>query len=121
MGTEARRHGPEKLRCYDLALQWATSLEELAPTLRCRASLRDQLLRTVDSVVLNTAEGAGHQSRGQKVKHYRIALASATEAMAALARMQPLNPAINLHKYRRTADMICVLLAALIRTHQPRT
>jgi four helix bundle protein len=120
MNTSPRQYGPERLRVYDLADRWAADLEERLAALECRRSLAEQLLRAADSVVLNIAEGAAHYAAGQKVNHYRIALASAGEAKAAIRRVQAMNPTVNLHPFRRRADMISGMLAALIRTYEAR-
>jgi len=55
----------ERLDVYRLALQYRRSLAPLSKT-RGIASLRDQLFRAADSVVLNLAEGAGRNSRPDK-------------------------------------------------------
>ena len=73
----------ERLDVYRLALEFRRSLAPLAH-MRGIASLRDQLFRAADSVVLNVAEGAGRNSRPDKQRHYEIAKGSATESAAAL-------------------------------------
>jgi four helix bundle protein len=120
MGTEAGRHGADRLRVYHLALQWAAAIQQLVASLDVRPALLDQLLRAVDSVVLNIAEGASHHLVGRKVYHYRVALASAGEAKAALARLRPANPDADLHMLTRKADMIIVMLTSLVRTFESR-
>ena len=73
----------ERLDVYRLMLgiaRWAGSVA-IPPS---RKHLRDQLLRAVDSAVLNIAEGAGHPLGDARRNHYRIALGSAAEAAAVL-------------------------------------
>ena len=75
--------GHERLDVYHLALgvaRWAGQQAILAS----RKHLRDQLLRAVDSVVLNIAEGAGREPGDSRRNHFRIAAASAAEVMAVL-------------------------------------
>ena len=73
----------ERLDVYQLALQFRGAISPLAKA-KGIASLRDQLFRAADSVVLNIAEGAGRNSRPDKQRHYEIAKGSATESAAAL-------------------------------------
>ena len=73
----------ERLAVYTLMLgvaRWAGGV----PIPVNRKHLRDQLLRAVDSAVLNIAEGAGHPKGDTRRNHYRIALGSAAEAAAVL-------------------------------------
>ena len=73
----------ERLIAYRLALEFHARVATLARA-RGLASLRDQLLRAVDSIVLNIAEGAGRTSRDDKRRFYDIALGSLTECAAVL-------------------------------------
>ncbi len=73
----------ERLGVYRLALEFRKSLAPFAKV-RGIAPLRDQLFRAADSVVLNIAEGAGRNSRADKLRFYEIAKGSATESAAAL-------------------------------------
>ena len=49
-----------------------------------RKHLRDQLGRAADSMVLNIAEGAGHDPGESRRHHFRIAAGSAAELCAIL-------------------------------------
>ena len=73
----------ERLEVYCVALEFRRSLAPLSK-MRGIAPLRDQLFRAADSVVLNIAEGAGRNSRSDKLRFYEIAKGSATESAAAL-------------------------------------
>ena len=73
----------ERLDVYRLALEFRRSLALLS-RVRGIAPLRDQLFRAADSVVLNIAEGAGRNSRSDKLRFYEFAKGSATECAAAL-------------------------------------
>jgi four helix bundle protein len=75
----------EKLDVYQLAVEYADLAEEIAQTLEPgHAHIRDQLRRASDSIVNNTAEGAGEFKSGEKARFYRIALRSGTESAASL-------------------------------------
>jgi four helix bundle protein len=67
---------------------------ELLETVVVHGSLRDQLYRAMDSVVLNVAEGAAQRTVAAKNRHYAIARASAWEAAAALDLMRLRNNSI---------------------------
>lgn len=73
----------ERLDVYRLMLEVARWAGQV-PVPANRKHLRDQLLRAVDSAVLNIAEGAGHPRGDARRNHYRIALGSAAEAAAVL-------------------------------------
>ena len=80
----------ERLEVYHLAIEFHRVLMPLART-RGIASLRDQLFRAADSIVLNIAEGAGRNSRDDKRRFYEIAKGSATECAAALELLRSRN------------------------------
>jgi four helix bundle protein len=69
-----------RLAVYAKALHCAA----LVQSIRCRETLRSQLVRAMDSVVLNIAEGACDNSRAMKTRSYRIARASLFEVAAAI-------------------------------------
>ena len=73
----------ERLDAYHLAVEFHRNIVPLARA-RGLASLRDQLLRAAESVVLNIAEGAGRTSRDDKRRIYEIALGSIVECGAVL-------------------------------------
>jgi four helix bundle protein len=83
-------------------------------------SLADQLTRAGESVVLNIAEGAAHFSPGRKSYHYGIAHGSAAECVAALSRIHRRNPTPAVENARRAANMVGVMLHALIQAQQRR-
>ena len=62
----------------------ALSCARLVHSIRCRETLRSQLDRAMDSVVLNIAEGASDNSLAMKKRSYRIARASTFEVGAAI-------------------------------------
>ena len=81
--TNAFSH--QRLDVYKVALRYAGWVDRLNKRFpKGRASLRDQLTRATESIVLNIAEGAQQQTGPMSKRHYRIALASAAEAAAAL-------------------------------------
>ena len=69
-----------RFRAYNEALALAHMVRRLAIT----GSLRDQLLRATESVVLNLAEGACDATRAQKTRYFGIARASLWESGAAI-------------------------------------
>lgn len=111
-----KEFGPERLRVYHLALAFARNVERVLFRCRCHPSLRDQLRRAAQSVILNIAEGSGHYSGRKKAWHYHIAYGSVAECIGGLTRLAEQNPHRNLRFLRRDADMINVMLLALIRT-----
>ena len=79
-GTTASIRSLARLAVYAKALRCAAQVHAI----RCRETLRSQLMRAMDSVVLNIAEGACDASRAQKSRYYGIARASLFEVAAAL-------------------------------------
>ena len=73
----------ERLIADRLALDFHAQVVTLARA-RGLATLRDQLLRAADSIVLNIAEGASRQSPADKRRFYAIARGSVGEVGAAL-------------------------------------
>ncbi|MCB9793429.1 MAG: four helix bundle protein [Alphaproteobacteria bacterium] len=72
----------ENLDCYRLAVEVAREVRGLDFP-RGDSDLRNQLLRSSASVVLNIAEGVGQDGK-TRLNHYRIAQGSAAESCAAL-------------------------------------
>jgi len=70
-----------KLIAYSVALELLSAVR--AAQVR-DATLRDQALRSAKSACLNTAEGAGRVTRGDKARSFAIARAEAGEAAAAV-------------------------------------
>ena len=79
-GTTSSIPSLARLAVYAKSLRCAA----LVHTIRCRETLRSQMLRAMDSVVLNIAEGACDASRAQKQRYYGIARASLFEVAAAI-------------------------------------
>ena len=69
-----------QFRTYQLAL----SFHRAVVALSVPSYLRDQLLRSSSSVVLNIAEGSGKPSPADQRRFYGIALGSLRESCAAL-------------------------------------
>lgn len=73
----------EKLEVYQVAVEYADLAEEIAQELEPgHAHIRDQVRRASDSIVNNTAEGAGEFNSAEKARFYRMALRSGTESAA---------------------------------------
>ena len=74
-----------QLDAYRVAVDFVSHADTIADGLgQGRAGLADQLRRASTSICLNTAEGAGEFSPGEKARFYRLARRSATECAAAL-------------------------------------
>ncbi|HSJ05647.1 MAG TPA: four helix bundle protein [Longimicrobiales bacterium] len=115
-----REHGPEGLRVYHAALELANLVDELLRVWPCRQDLRDQLLRSVDSVIYNIAEGAGHFSPGMKIRSYELAAGSVAEARAALHRLHNAHPRADTRAARELTFSIARMLTALTRSIERR-
>jgi len=116
----------EKLDVYQLAIEYADAAEEIAQMLQAgHAHTRDQLRRASDSIVNNTAEGAGEFLPGEKARFYRMALRSGTESAATLhtcLRRRLADP----HKIdearkllKRVVQMLTRLVNAMKERHLP--
>ena len=110
--------GPERLRVYDLAQQLGVTADHVVRNCHVRWHLADQLIRAVDSVILNIAEGAGNYSPGRKRLHYEIASGSAAECVAALTRILRQRPCQHAEDALQKANMILVMLTRLIARHR---
>ncbi len=73
----------QKLDVYRVAFEFQTLAAGLLPR-RGQSVLRDQLVRTSVSIVLNVAEGTGRFSPADKARLYAMARGSATECAAIL-------------------------------------
>ncbi|MEM7206154.1 MAG: four helix bundle protein [Planctomycetota bacterium] len=74
-----------QLDAYRLGIEFVVHADQLASQFSPgRAPLADQLRRASTSICLNTAEGAGEFSPGEKARFYRMGRRSATEAAAIL-------------------------------------
>ena len=101
--------GHERLDVYQLAVgvaRWAARQGFPAP----RRHLQDQLLRAVDSLVLNLAEGCGLEPGAARRHHLRIALGSAAEAHAVLDLIALPGSADRQQELRRIGAMLARLI-----------
>ena len=94
--------GHEKLTVYTLALDIARWAQGVAT----RRTLKDQLVRAADSVVLNIAEGAARDGDARR-NHYRIALGSAAEVAAVMDLLG--TTGTQTHDIRRVGAMLAKL------------
>jgi four helix bundle protein len=113
-------YGAERLRVYHLAFDFAVQVERVVRRARCTEERADQAVRAADSGLFNIAEGATHFSPAEKARYYRIARASIGEARAILKRIAADNPRIRMDTLIRQADMISIMLHALIRSQEAR-
>ena len=113
----------EKLEVYQLAVQYADTAEEIAQTLEPgHAHIREQLRRASDSIVNNTAEGAGEFAAGEKARFYRMALRSGTESAAALHTClgRRLADTDKVHEARTLLKRVVQMLTRLIHSMKNR-
>ena len=113
----------EKLDVYQVAVEYTDAAEEIAQTLEAgHAHTRDQLRRASDSIVNNTAEGAGEFSRAEKARFYRIALRSATECAATLhtCRRRSLCDPDKIETARKLLKRVVEMLTRLIKATNAR-
>ena len=74
----------EKLRVYEVAIQFVALAHEINASIRGYGALKDQLHRASTSITNNIAEGAGEFAPAEKRRFYRMARRSATESAAIL-------------------------------------
>jgi four helix bundle protein len=79
--TTTRSLPHHKLLAYEAAVQLLLAVK--AANIR-DSHLRDQAMRAAKSTCLNTAEGAGRVSRGDRARAFAIARGEAVEAVAAV-------------------------------------
>ncbi len=82
------------------------------------AKLRDEALRSAKSACLNTAEGAGRVTRGEKARSFAVARAEACEAAAAveIAALCGDASADSSAEVGRLASRLVALLTPLVRS-----
>ena len=110
--------GPGKLRVYHLAADLCGQVDEMLRSVQCPQHLRDQVRRCVDSLLLNLAEGAGHAQPGKKAYHFQIAHSEAYEIIAALNRLEQLNPRASFKRLYETTTLTSKMLIPLIQKWQ---
>jgi four helix bundle protein len=109
--------GCERLDAYRVALELH---RELLPLARGRElySLRDQLLRAAESVVLNIAEGSARVSPADKRRFYAIAAGSAMEVGACLELLRN-RAALSPASYHHNRSLVIRLQRVLSRLAGP--
>jgi len=113
----------EKLEVYKVSVEYADLAEAIAQELKDgHAHIRDQLRRASDSIVNNTAEGAGEFAAAEKARFYRIALRSGTESAASLhtCLRRQLADADKIHAARATLKRVVEMLTRLIKSMNAR-
>lgn len=119
-----RKFDHEGLHVYQAALEFVEWVSDVLPgPRRLHPHLRDQLLRSATSIVLNIAEGAGEFSRREKARFYRMARRSATESAAMLDILQAMKafPDADLARPRACLSEIVSMLIILARTFEAPT
>lgn len=74
----------ETLDVYRVTLEVVTRIGQILKSKDIDRSLRDQLVRSSTSILLNIAEGTGKRSQPDRRRYYEIARGSAMETAAAL-------------------------------------
>lgn len=102
-----------RLIAYSVALELLAAVR--AASIR-DVTLRDQALRSAKSACLNTAEGAGRVTRGDKGRSFTIARAEACEAAAAVEIAAACGDAAagSSVEVNRLADRLVALLTGLV-------
>ncbi len=96
----------EKLEVYRVAVQ-AARLIRRAAWPRRTAHIKDQAIRSAESVVLNIAEGVARGPGDARKNHHLIAFGSAAEALAALDVVELPNKDEIDQLLRRVGAMLC--------------
>jgi four helix bundle protein len=113
----------DRLRVYQLAREFLAAAAEFVSSLpRSESGLRDQLRRAADSVLLNTAEGAGRSGGPDKARFYDYARGSGTECAAILDvfAIRGLASAERVEQARGVLHQIVSILTALARNARSR-
>lgn len=74
----------EKLKVYQLALEFNKFAHKINSKLDARSDIRNQLDRASNSIVLNIAEGNGKYSKKDKCRYFYISLGSSFESAGCL-------------------------------------
>jgi four helix bundle protein len=74
----------ENLDVYRVTLELVTRIGDILKSKDIDRSLRDQIVRSSTSILLNIAEGTGKRSPADRRRYYEIARGSAMETAAAL-------------------------------------
>jgi four helix bundle protein len=119
----AERFAFKELEVYQVALEYYGWVLGVASRVeKVDLPLADQLRRQAQSIVHNTAEGAGHWQAGNKRKYYGIARASTFEAAAALdlLRIGEFITAEELDEQEGNLAVIGASLTRLCQRYDPR-
>ena len=96
------------LKCIDLTVAICKKIP------RGHRQLADQLQRSITSVALNIAEGAGEFSSAEKCRFYRISLRSATESASTIQIIHRLD-LVDLSAYQALYLELVVVVKMLTR------
>ena len=82
--TRTNQFDHERLRAYQLAIDFVAHCEELLKTVPKKMAVYDQLDRACTSIALNIAEGNGRFARNDRCRYLDLARSSALECAACL-------------------------------------
>jgi len=112
----------EKLKVYQLALEFNKYAHQICSKLDSRSDIRNQLDRASNSIVLNIAEGNGKYSKKDKCRYFDISLGSSFESAGCLdilsIRNIVSNADINVGKFM--IKEIVSMLFGLIKSNSDR-
>jgi four helix bundle protein len=74
----------EKLKVYQLALEFNKYANKICSKLQARSDIRNQLDRASNSIVLNISEGNGKYSKKDKCRYFDISIGSSFECAGCL-------------------------------------
>lgn len=101
----------QRLRVWHAAMDLVRVAQTAAPG---DAELRNQATRAAKSVALGIAEGAAHEG-AMRLKHFKIARASAVEVVAAFELAEGLGESVPRAEVERVGTAIYAMLTRLIR------
>ena len=109
----------EKLRVYDEALQFASSVELILGRTKNSSTLHDQLDRARTSILLNIAEGNGRYTAADRCRFFDMARGSVLECAACLDLLgvKQLVSKDELNTSKQSLEKIVSMLVGLIRSN----
>lgn len=109
------RMRPEQMRVWQAAEALCGEVDELLPEVRSRArDAGDHLERSSNSVLFNTAEGAGAYRPKVKINAYEVAKKEANEVRAVLRRLV-IKKVLQDYQIRRAYNLASAIIAMLTK------
>lgn len=109
------RFDHEKLHVYQAGIELAITVDSMAKTIKGHhRHLRDQLIRSSQSIPLNIAEGNGKRSSPDRKRFFEIARASATESAASVDLLHAFG-AITHEDYMKSKTLLYRIVSMLTK------